>query len=276
MPNPDAQNIFRFAPSPNGYLHLGHAYSALMNFEAAKSSGGRFLLRIEDIDAARCRPEFESAVYQDLAWLGLEWQKPVLRQSTRMSAYRAALAKLQDLSLLYPCFCTRQNLARIATTFDPDGTAIYPGLCKQLSKAEQAHRMSLEPYALRLDMARAAQTNLAWQNDAQTITATPQIWGDVILARKYLGTSYHLAVTLDDAVQGVTHVVRGQDMFASTHIHRLLQHLLGLPTPLYHHHAVLRDDTGGKLSKSRLSKPLRTWRVEGASPLDVRKMIGLT
>jgi len=276
MPNPDAQNIFRFAPSPNGYLHLGHAYSALVNFEAAKSSGGRFLLRIEDIDTARCRPEFESAVYEDLAWLGLEWQKPVLRQSTRMAAYRAALAQLQDQNLLYPCFCTRQNLARIATTFDPDGTAIYPGLCKQLSKAEQAHRLSLEPYALRLDMARAAQTDLAWQNDAQTITATPQIWGDVILARKYIGTSYHLAVTLDDAVQGVTHVVRGQDMFASTHIHRLLQHLLGLPTPLYHHHALLRDDAGSKLSKSRMSKPLRTWRAEGASPLDVRKMIGLT
>lgn len=136
--------------------------------------------------------------------------------------------------------------------------------------------MSLEPYALRLDMARAAQTDLAWQNDAQTITATPQIWGDVILARKHIGTSYHLAVTLDDALQGVTHVVRGQDMFASTHIHRLLQHLLGLPTPLYRHHTLLRDDAGGKLSKSRMSKPLRTWRAEGASPLDMRKMIGLT
>ena len=276
MPNPDAQNIFRFAPSPNGYLHLGHAYSAIVNFEAARACGGRFLLRIEDIDAARCRPEFESAIYEDLAWLGLEWQKPVLRQSTRMAAYRAALTKLQDQNLIYPCFCTRKVLAQNATTFDPDGTAIYPGLCKQLSKAEQARRMSLEPYALRLDMVRAAQTDLAWQNDAQTITATPQIWGDVILARKYIGTSYHLAVTLDDALQGVTHVVRGQDMFASTHIHRLLQHMLGLPTPLYRHHALLRDDAGGKLSKSRMSKPLRTWRAEGASPLDVRKMIGLT
>ncbi len=276
MPNPNAQNIFRFAPSPNGYLHLGHAYSAIVNFEAARASGGRFLLRIEDIDTARCRPEFESAIYEDLAWLGLEWQKPVLRQSTRMAAYRAALAGLQDQNLVYPCFCTRKVLAQNATTFDPDGTAIYPGLCKQLSKAEQGHRMSLEPYALRLDMARAAQTDLAWQNDAQTITATPQIWGDVILARKHIGTSYHLAVTLDDALQGVTHVVRGQDMFASTHIHRLLQHLLGLPTPLYRHHTLLRDDAGGKLSKSRMSKPLRTWRAEGASPLDMRKMIGLT
>ena len=276
MPNPTAQKIFRFAPSPNGYLHLGHAYSALLNFEAARASGGQFLLRIEDIDTARSRPEFEAAIFEDLSWLGLDWQKPVLRQSTRTAAYRAALAQLQAQNLLYPCFCTRRTLAQNTVHLDPDGAAVYAGRCKHLPKAEQVRRMSVEAYALRLDMTRASQSHLIWQDGAQTIPATPEIWGDIILARKDIGTSYHLAVTLDDAAQGVTDVVRGQDLFASTHIHRLLQHLLGLPTPRYQHHALLRDAEGEKLAKSRTSKPLRLWRAEGASPGDVRKMIGLT
>jgi glutamyl-Q tRNA(Asp) synthetase len=281
--------ILRFAPSPNGYLHLGHALSALVNLDMARAVGGRLLLRIEDIDATRCRPEFEASIYEDLAWLGLEWEKPVRRQSDHLDDYRRALAKLEAHGLVYPSFESRAEIARLVAEReahgpwprDPDGAPLYPGADKHLPAAERAHRIaSGEPYALRLDMVSASQMAgpITWiesGNDAGAVSAQPQAWGDVVLGRKETPTSYHLSVVVDDAIQGVTHVVRGLDLYWSTSVHRLLQSLLGLPAPVYHHHRLILDADGGKLSKSTGSTGLRELRGRGATPGDIRRMVGL-
>ena len=283
--------IFRFAPSPNGYLHLGHALSAILDFEMARASGGRFLLRIEDIDAARCRPEFEQAIYEDLAWLGIAWEEPVRRQSDNLDAYAQALAKLEAQGLVYPSFESRAEIARHIAQHhgapwphDPDGSPLYPGMAKQLPADERARRMASDPYALRLDMSAAIDRTgaLTWvetgadpKQDHETRMAEPEKWGDVVLARKETPTSYHLSVVVDDALQGVTHVVRGQDLYQATSVHRVLQALLALPVPLYHHHRLVLDAEGKKLSKSTRSTALRELREQGATPADIRRMIAL-
>jgi glutamyl-Q tRNA(Asp) synthetase len=281
--------VFRFAPSPNGYLHLGHALSAFLNFDMARASGGRFLLRIEDIDASRCRPHYEQAIYEDLAWLGLTWEEPVRRQSAHLDDYRAALARVDHL--LYPSFETRGEIARLVAERerqgtwrrDPDGAPLYPGDARSLSAAERRRRMQAgEPYALRLHMTAAlARTGaLTWiesddRGKTTSVAASPQMWGDVVLARKETPTSYHLSVVIDDAEQGVTHVVRGQDLFAATAVHRVLQTLFALPAPIYHHHRLILDSHGRKLSKSTRATGLRALRETGASPADIRRMVGL-
>ena len=283
--------VFRFAPSPNGHLHLGHALSALSNFDLARAAGGRFLLRIEDIDAARCRPDYERAIYDDLAWLGITWEEPVRRQSAHFDDYRAALARLDALGLVYPSFESRGEIARLVAERethaswprDPDGAPLYPGDALSLAPAERRRRMETGvPYALRLDMAAAiARTGaLTWSetgadSKSGSVTAAPQMWGDVVLARKDMPTSYHLAVVVDDARQGVTHVVRGQDLFWSTSVHRVLQALLGLPAPNYHHHRLILDAEGKKLSKSTRATALRALRESGATADDIRRMVGL-
>jgi len=284
---------FRFGPSPNGYLHLGHAYSALLNADLARECGGRLLLRIEDIDAARCRAEYEAAIYEDLEWLGLSWQPAVRRQSEHFDDYRAALAKLEKQGLLYPSFESRGEInALIAERErrgpwprDPDGVPLYPGSARKLSAAERARRRGDGvPYALRLatDPALARAGVLTWtergsgpKGEAGRITAAPQMWGDVVLARREVPTSYHLAVAVDDALTGVTDVVRGQDLFWSTSIHRLLQALLGLPEPAFCHHRLILDAGGRKLSKSTLATSLRDLRGGGATAKDIRRMVGL-
>jgi glutamyl-Q tRNA(Asp) synthetase len=282
--------VYRFAPSPNGYLHLGHAYSALLNFDRARASGGRFLLRIEDIDTTRCRPEYESAIYEDLAWLGLSWEESVRRQSAHMGDYEKALARLQQDGLLYPAFESRAEIARLVKERepwprDPDGAPLYPGEAR--SRPEDERRALIEsgaPYALRLDMAAAlARTGpLTWFEGyaglggaPDQVKARPEQWGDVILARKETPTSYHLSVVVDDALQGVTNVVRGEDLFWSTSVHRLLQKLLQLPEPSYNHHHLIRDDTGAKLSKSTRATSLRELRGAGVTPADIRRKVGL-
>jgi len=281
--------VFRFAPSPNGYLHLGHALSALINADMARATGGRLLLRIEDIDKTRCRAEFETAIYEDLAWLGLAWEEPVRRQSDHFEAYRAALAKLDDAGLVYPSFETRTEIAALlaaqdaAWPSDPDGTPLYPGHAKILPADERERRIAAgEPYALRLDMAAALRDALTWSEtgggpggESGSVAANAKAWGDVVLARKETPTSYHLSVVVDDALQDVTHVVRGQDLFWSTGVHRLLQVLLGLPAPIYHHHALVLDGQGRKLSKSTRATALRELRRQGATPNDIRTMVGL-
>ncbi len=284
--------VFRFAPSPNGYLHLGHALSALLNADRARAGGGRLLLRIEDIDEARCRPQYEAAIYEDLAWLGLEWEQPVRRQSEHYGAYRAALATLEAAGLVYPSFESRAEIARMVAEReakglwprDPDGVPLYPGAAKTMAPAERARRMEAEPYALRLDMAAAlARTgSLTWQEigagpagETGSIAADPAAWGDVILARKETPTSYHLAVVVDDAVQGVTDVVRGRDLFHSTSVHRLLQALLGLAAPRYQHHRLILDADGNKLSKSTSATGLRELRARGLAAADIRRLVGL-
>jgi glutamyl-Q tRNA(Asp) synthetase len=283
--------VFRFAPSPNGYLHLGHALSALLNFEMARAAGGRLLLRIEDIDAARCRPEYEAAIYRDLAWLGIAWEQPVRRQREHFDDYRAALARLDALGLLYPSFESRGEIARLVAERerqapwprDPDGAPLYPGNARALSPAERRRRIEAgEPYALRLDMAAALTRtgSLSWSEsgcdgEAATVAAMPQAWGDVVLARKDTPTSYHLAVVVDDAAQGVSHVVRGRDLLEATAVHRLLQALLGLPAPCYHHHRLILGADGQKLSKSTRATALRALRAAGASADDIRRMVGL-
>lgn len=270
--------VTRFAPSPTGRLHLGHAYSALFAYEAAR--GGRFILRIEDIDATRCRPEFERGIVDDLAWLGLAWEQPVRRQSEHMADYAVALATLRDRGLVYPCFCTRAEIrAEIARAGEaphgPDGP-IYPGTCRGLDAPDRAAKIAAgTPYALRLDMARAREHAgaLEWRDRAHgTLAATPEIFGDVVIARKDTPTSYHLAVTLDDHLQGITLVTRGEDLLASTHVHRLLQALLGLNTPLYHHHPLIRGADGERLAKRAGAPTLRSLRDAGHSPEDVRRM----
>lgn len=286
------QPVFRFAPSPNGYLHLGHALSALIDFEMARDVGGRFLLRMEDIDATRCRPEFEQAIYEDLDWLGVTWEEPVRRQSENLDAYRDALARLEAQGLVYPSFESRADIARHIAQHhgapwphDPDGTPLYPGTAKQLAPEERARRIAAtEPYALRLDMNAAIKRTgaLTWveigtdpKHDHETLMAEPQKWGDVVLARKDTPTSYHLSVVVDDALQGVTHVVRGQDLYQATSVHRVLQTLLGLPAPLYHHHRLILDAEGHKLSKSTNATALRELRGQDRKPVDIRRMIGL-
>jgi glutamyl-Q tRNA(Asp) synthetase len=285
--------VFRFAPSPNGTLHLGHAYSALLNFELARETGGRFLLRIEDIDPMRCKPEFEAAIYEDLAWLGIAWETPVRRQSEHLGEYRRALDALSRLGLVYPSFESRAEIARLLAgreargvwPRDPDGAPLYPGDARQLAIEECMRRIeSGAPYALRLDMeaAVARAGALSWTElgegpDGETgsIAARPQAWGDVILARKETPTSYHLSVVIDDALQGVTEVVRGQDLFHATSVHRLLQHLLDLSAPAYRHHHLIRDAAGHKLSKSTGATGLRDLRAAGANPTEIHARIGL-
>jgi glutamyl-Q tRNA(Asp) synthetase len=286
--------VFRFAPSPNGPLHLGHAYSALLNFDLARKSGGRFLLRIEDIDPTRCRPEFEAAIYEDLAWLGMSWETPVRRQSEHFGEYRRALEKLSAMGLVYPSFESRAEIARLvadreakgAWPRDPDGAPLYPGNAKRLSLEERARQIeSGAPYALRLDMeaAIARAGDLAWieegrgpDGESDRIAARPRVWGDVILARKETPTSYHLSVVIDDALQGVTDVVRGCDLFHATSVHRLLQRLLGLREPSYRHHHLIRDEAGQKLSKSTRATGLRELRAAGAVPADIRRFVDIS
>ncbi len=285
--------VFRFAPSPNGYLHLGHALSALINFDMASATSGRLLLRIEDIDRTRCRPEYEAAIYEDLAWLGIAWEEPVRRQSEHFDHYRAALARLEALGLVYPSFESRAEITALvaereavgAWPRDPDGAPLYPGTAKSLSSAERQRRIETgAPYALRLDMAAAlaragalewAETGEGPGGQTGAVAAAPAAWGDVVLARKETPTSYHLSVVVDDALQSVTQVVRGQDLFWSTSVHRLLQALLGLPAPTYHHHRLILGLDGRKLSKSTRATALRTLRQDGVTPAAIRKMVGL-
>ncbi|MET0605303.1 MAG: tRNA glutamyl-Q(34) synthetase GluQRS [Beijerinckiaceae bacterium] len=285
--------VFRFAPSPNGWLHLGHALSAILNSDAARRSRGRFLLRIEDIDATRAREEFVDDAYRDLAWLGLAWETPVRRQSQHLDDYASALDALKSRGLAYPCFCARSDIARAVADKeresgapwprDPEGAPLYPGTCRSKRDAEIASRLAAgEIPAWRLDMMRALAVLGGpphWTESADgaqtSIDADPAAWGDVVVARKDIGTSYHLAVVVDDALQGVTHVVRGRDLYFATAIHRVLQILLGLPEPVYTHHRLVLDEAGGKLSKSVKSTALRELRAQGRAPAEIRAMIGL-
>jgi glutamyl-Q tRNA(Asp) synthetase len=320
----DARPVFRFAPSPNGELHLGHAFSALFTWEMARRFGGRFLLRIEDTDLARCREEFIAKIYEDLAWLGIEWEEPVRRQSKHFADHAAGLEKLRGLGLLYPCFASRKEVIEAAEQaepplgHDPDGAPLYPGLWRGAGEAEAAARIATgEAYALRLDMAKAlalvhrskrrrqpellksmhkqeASASAHERSECvsalavalnggpiffdsfdadgrrERIAARPERWGDVVLAGKDRPITYHLAVVIDDALQGVTHVTRGADLLAATDIHRLLQILLGLPAPLYCHHRLVLDETGRKLAKSHRDKSLRSLRAEGVSAAAIR------
>ena len=286
--------VFRFAPSPNGFLHLGHAYSALLNYDSAREGAGRFLLRIEDIDATRCRPEFEAAIYQDLGWLRIAWEAPVRRQSEHLSDYRAALDRLASMGLLYPSFESRAEIAALVKArepdgvwlLDPDGAPLYPGAAKSLSAGERERLLrSGAACALRLDMDAACRLagDLTWTErgsgpagETGEVAARPEAWGDVILARKETPTSYHLSVVIDDALQGVTDVVRGQDLFWSTSVHRLLQKILGLPHPVYHHHDLIRDGAGAKLSKSSAATGVRDLRTQERTPEEIRRLIGLS
>jgi glutamyl-Q tRNA(Asp) synthetase len=338
-------HVFRFAPSPNGFLHLGHACSALLNFNLARNCGGRFLLRIEDIDRSRARTEFETAIYEDLAWLGLEWEKPVRRQSEHFDDYARALEQLDAMGLLYACDCKRSDIAHVAAAHadwprDPDGAPLYPGTCRNKPRRLAREVLAQGGVALRLDMQKAvamAGEGLSWREAStsgvrneraplpacgerlgegpgdwpkfagradqgaanrqvanrppaphptsprtrgeespmpQHIEAHPAQWGDVVLARKDTPASYHLAVVVDDALQGVTNVVRGRDLFHATSVHRLLQRLLDLPEPDYFHHALILDDAGEKLAKSRGSQTLRVLREHGASAEVVRRRVG--
>ena len=284
--------VFRFAPSPNGFLHLGHGFSALLNADLAKQAGGRLLLRIEDTDTTRCRPEFEQAILEDLAWLGIEWEPPVRRQSDHFGEYLAALERLEKAGLVYPAFESRSEIARLVEAreldtgkdwpSDPDGTPLYPGKARELPEEERNRRRATEPFALRLDLATAlarAGHGVTWREEGEDairdVPAHPERWGDVILGRKESPGSYHLAVVLDDALQGVTHVVRGTDLFEATAIHRLLQELLGLPAPVYRHHRLLLDRDGNKLAKRTKSTTLRDLRASGWTPVDVRHAVGL-
>lgn len=275
--------VTRFAPSPTGLLHLGHAHAALFAAGAA-GSGGRFILRIEDIDGTRCRPEFEAAILEDLAWLGLEWERPVRRQSEHMADYAAALDVLRAQDLLYPCFCTRREIrAEIeragAAPHGPDG-ALYPGTCRGLSTDERHARIEQGvPYAWRLDMARAVRETgpLTWHDlGSGKVDARPEAFGDVVLARKETPTSYHLAVTVDDALQGITLVTRGEDLFEATHVHRLLQALLNLPVPEYRHHGLIADESGQRLAKRDKAATLRALREAGKAPAEARALVGFS
>lgn len=280
----------RFAPSPSGPLHLGHAFAAIFAHDMALRARGRFLVRIEDIDAARCRPEYEAAILEDLAWLGLHWQTPVRRQSEHLQDHASALARLDAIGVLYPCFCTRRDIAEEiarspAAPHGPEG-ALYPGICRDLDPATRRARIDAgEPHALRIDVAAAVamtagdltfiEQGAGPDGERGTVTARPSLLGDVVLARKDLGTSYHLAVTVDDAIEGVTLVTRGRDLFHATHIHRLLQALLDLPVPDYHHHGLIADETGRRLATRDKAHSLKVLREAGATPDDVRRMVGL-
>jgi glutamyl-Q tRNA(Asp) synthetase len=280
--------VFRFAPSPNGSLHLGHAYSALLNRKMADDMDGRMLLRMEDIDRERCTPELERLMLDDLEWLGLTWEKPVRRQSENFPDYRNALERLMKMELVYPAFLSRSGIRQEIERFnirdwprDPDGALHYPTTERKLSRREQQARMqSGQPYALRLNMDRAVEaagTELVWQefDSGQFIEAHPQDWGDVIIARRDMPTSYHLSVVIDDALQAITHVVRGKDLYHATSVHRLLQHLFGIEPPLYHHHRLILDKDGHKLSKSRKDTSLRSLRERGATRQEICSLIDL-
>lgn len=285
LPGPgEPPHTTRFAPSPTGYLHLGHAYAALFAFEAARRSGGRFLLRIEDIDRQRCRPEFERAIREDLEWLGLLWDGPVRRQSEHFDLYRAALGELERLGVLYPCFCTRRTIRMEVegagqAPHGPSGEPVYPGICRSLPAHERERRIARgEPFAWRLDVARARElVGEAWWYDCRAgwVEARPEMFGDVVVGRKDVPASYHLCVTLDDHLQGVTLVTRGEDLFHATHIHRFLQALLGLSTPLYHHHNLVADSQGRRMAKRNRAVTLRHLRSLGRTPDDVWRLLGL-
>jgi glutamyl-Q tRNA(Asp) synthetase len=274
-----AVTVTRFAPSPTGWLHLGHAHSALFAWSEAKRQAGRFLLRIEDIDRARSRPEFEAAIFDDLAWLGLGWERPVRRQSEHFADYAAALARLEGGGLLYPCFCTRAEIAAAGQA--PHGLehGAYPGTCRPLTAQDRRERIADgRAYALRLDAGEAARRTgpLSFTDRAHgRIAVDPSLLGDVVLARKDTPASYHLAVTLDDALQGVTLVTRGEDLLPATHVHRLLQALLDLPEPAYHHHPLLIDETGKRLSKRHGALAIRALREAGLTPAETRARAGL-
>jgi glutamyl-Q tRNA(Asp) synthetase len=289
--------ITRFAPSPTGPLHLGHAYSALLAHDMAHAAGGTFLLRIEDIDRSRARPEWEELIYEDLGWLGLSWENPVMRQSERSDAYAAALDRLWAMGLVYPCDCTRRDIADAlaapqegaAPSMGPDGP-VYPGTCRPTDPADLPATRPPDR-ALRLDMARAlaaiatglplgfSETGAGPGGQTGPIAIAPtevtRGIGDVVLARRDMGTSYHLSVVVDDAAQGVSHVTRGRDLFDATAIHVVLQRLLGLPTPVYHHHRLIRDDAGKRLAKRDDARAIRSYRESGASPEGIRRLVGL-
>jgi glutamyl-Q tRNA(Asp) synthetase len=287
MPPP----VFRFAPSPNGYLHLGHALSALLNFDSARMSGGTFLLRIEDIDRARCRSEYEAAIYEDLAWLGIFWETPVRRQSEHLAVYRGAIEQLARRELLYRSFESRADIARLVTQRettapwprDPDGAPLFPGA--PLAFEDETRLIEAgAPYAWRLDMAKATKLTgpLTWielgnapEINEGPVFAEPGAWGDAVLARKETPTSYHLSVVIDDALQGATDVVRGIDLYHATSLHRLLQALLDLPEPRYRHHPLIRDASGAKLSKSTRATALRDLRADGVTPVEIRRRLQL-
>jgi glutamyl-Q tRNA(Asp) synthetase len=285
--------VFRFAPSPNGRLHLGHALSALTNERMAERLDGRLLLRIEDIDPLRCRPEFEQAIHDDLAWLGIAFDGAARRQSEHLSDYAEALGRLQARELVYPCFCSRSEVKRFVAErraegggrwpVDPDNAPLYPGTCRALQHGEAERRVaSGAPHVLRLAMDRAVEAigepaaYMVFDESGRTssVAADPARWGDVVLARKETPTSYHLSVVVDDALQGVTHVVRGRDLEAGTDIHVVLQRLLGLATPLYHFHPLLLDETGEKLAKSRGSESLADLRAQGVTAGAIRTRLG--
>lgn len=284
MANNSSRPVLRFAPSPNGRLHLGHACSALYTWNAAALLGGTTLLRIEDIDAERSKPEFTASIFEDLTWLGLDWPQPVLQQSTRMELYAQAGNRLRDQGLLYPCFCSRSEIAAAATATDPDGAPLYPGTCRHLDPAIQIERLERgDLVQFRLDTARAMDRvgMLTFTAVGPLVTDRPQVryarperWGDVVLQRKGTPTSYHLSVVVDDAAQGITHVTRGRDMEAATDIHALLQMLLALPSPIYNFHRLILDDEGRKLAKSRGSESLADLRAKGWTPGDVRRAVG--
>ncbi|MET4100858.1 glutamyl-Q tRNA(Asp) synthetase [Roseovarius sp. MBR-78] len=275
--------ITRFAPSPTGPLHLGHAFSAMSAHDRACREGGTFLLRIDDLDQSRCRPHWEAQIFDDLGWLGLDWPRPVMRQSTRLLRYRDALKMFWNQGLLYQCSCSRADIRAAASApqegaplHGPDGV-IYPGTCRPATPPTGAMP---EEAVLRLDMSRACETlstPLIYKEKSETIMPRnlPQTVGDVVLARRDMGAAYHLAVVLDDADQRVTHVIRGEDLADATQIHVLLQRLLGLPTPAYHHHRLIRDEGGRRLAKRDDARAIATYRAEGASPRDVRAMVGL-
>lgn len=286
---------FRFAPSPNGELHLGHAYSALLNQQLALASSGRLLLRIEDIDTTRCTPEYEAGIFRDLEWLGFTWEQPVRRQSEHFAEYQAALQRLVRDELVYPAFMSRGEIRAVITERerrgehwprDPDGAPLYPGTDKSLSSKERTRRIDADlAFAWRLDVEAAMArigTPLSWTEFAdETLGASsepqarPQDWGDVIVARREVPTSYHLSVVVDDALQGVSHVVRGRDLFYATSVQRLLQQLLGLPKPAYFHHRLVLGPDGRKLSKSQASTSLSALRENGATPQAIRHSVGL-
>jgi glutamyl-Q tRNA(Asp) synthetase len=285
--------VTRFAPSPTGFLHLGHAYAALVAWQSAKVTSGKFVLRIEDIDLGRCRPEFEEAIVEDMNWLGLDWERPVRRQSRHFADYAAALAKLEQQKLVYPCFCTRKEIeAEIrrsaqAPQLADFSSAPYPGICKRLQDHDRARRLAAGvPYALRLDCSKAMASVASWplgfeeegagpNGETGHQLARPEQIGDIVLARKDLPASYHLAVVTDDALQGITLVTRGHDLFPATHIQRLLQALLGLPVPRYAHHRLILDPQGRKFSKRDGAITLRNLRLSGATPGDIRRMVAL-
>ena len=269
----------RFAPSPTGYLHKGHAFSALTAFDAARQAGGRFVLRIEDIDITRSRPEFEAAIYEDLAWLGLEWETPVRRQSDHLADYHAALGRLEADGLLYRCFRTRKEIAESMTAAPHGAMETFRG--GPLPRAEEARRLTAaEPFAWRLSLDAAARKlggfgGLAFVEEGEgQIAARPELGGDVVLARKDVGVAYHLAVVVDDALQGITHVIRGRDLFEATHVQRLLQALLGLPTPIYRHHRLLVGPDGKRFAKRDRSETLRALRERGVTAAELRRELG--